>query len=150
MLKESLKEYLLKDSSLEYEFKHYDVKDLTFDEILDKVIDEGIEGFKYTLITPSVTSFHNHKIHTIEGIHLDMTNLHNHFIASLKEKFKRFYPEWVDRALNNYGNCFINHKTYKNSIKKLRDFYNFEEERFYPANESGTLDGYILVLKKEE
>jgi hypothetical protein len=146
-LKKELLEYVKVNTNIPDMWEHYNTKDAMMDDVIKEVIDTGIEGFKYTLISPTTTSFHNHKIYTIEGIHLDITNFITFFEATLDVNYKRLYPKWIDNVLSTYGNVFINKNTYKKCIAGLRKFYTFKSERFVPIYEVNTVEGYVLTLE---
>ena len=146
-----LKEELLNHVTADFEkiAARYDLGKTKLEKLLDDVIEEGIVGFKYTLIVPDQYNLYNHKILTVNGIHLDLTNLEDYFKDTLNKKFERWYPEYVDRQLSEFGSCYIDRKVYENAIDKIELFWDIRHVKYSPALEAGTKDGYVISTKKE-
>lgn len=146
MIKDEILEAVIKDCK--DVANYYDLGNADIQNIVSNVIDEGIEGFKYTLITPNSVSFYNHKILTIKGIHLDVSNMMDYFITVLEKKYKRWYPEHVDRALGTYENAYIDKHVFDSAIDHIKEHWNIIDYKYLPVKEPGTKPGYVISLKK--
>lgn len=146
MLKEEILKTVISDCKDVADY--YDLGNADVTTIISNVIDDGIEGFKYTLITPNSVSYYNHKILTIEGIHLDISNLMDYFTTVLEKKFKRWYPEYVDRVLATYGNAYINKHVFDTAIDHIKEHWDIVDYKYLALKEPGTKPGYVISLKK--